>query len=130
TGLFSLPLARAFKKVVAVEAAPDSYADLRTNAPTNTDCHRDTTEDYLRRGAKHSPDLVVVDPPRAGLGPKVTTALNKLKTPHMVYVSCDPATLARDLQELISGGYKIHSIDLIDLFPQTFHIETVVHITL
>jgi 23S rRNA (uracil1939-C5)-methyltransferase len=129
TGLFSLPLARTFKKVVAVEAAPDSYADLRTNAPTNTDCHRDTTEDFLRRNTKVSPDLVVADPPRAGLGNKVTTALNKIKAQYMVYVSCDPATLARDLQELISGGYKIQSVDLIDLFPQTFHMETVVHMS-
>lgn len=129
TGLFSLPLARTFKKVVAVEAAPDSYADLRTNAPTNTDCHRDTTEDFLRRGMKSPQDLVVVDPPRAGLGHKVTAALARLKAPRMVYVSCDPATLARDLQELISGGYKVQSIDLIDLFPQTFHLETVVHMS-
>ncbi len=130
TGLFSLPLARTFKRVSAVEAAPDSYADLRTNAPANVECRRATTEDFLKGKIEINPDLIVADPPRAGVGEKVTRDLIKLAAKSVVYVSCDPATLARDLRELILGGYKVKSIALIDLFPQTFHIETVVHLAL
>jgi len=130
TGLFSLPLARRFKKVIAVESAPNSYADLRTNAPANVECHRSTTEDFLKSRLRPAPELLVVDPPRAGLGDKVTAALNKLRAQRITYVSCDPATLARDLKALISGGYKMQAIELIDLFPQTFHIETIVRLTL
>lgn len=129
TGLFSLPLARVFKKVVAVESAPASYADLRTNAPANVECRKSTTEEFLASDRRLSVDLVVVDPPRAGLGDKVTTTLNKLAAPRVAYVSCDPATLARDLSALTLGGYRVKSIDLIDLFPQTFHIETIVRLT-
>jgi 23S rRNA (uracil1939-C5)-methyltransferase len=129
TGLFSLPLARSFSKVIAVESAPPSYADLRTNAPANVECHRRTTEDFLGSRKGSPPELVVVDPPRAGLGDKVTGALATLAAPRIIYVSCDPATLARDLSPLLLGGYKVQSVELIDLFPQTFHIETVVRLT-
>jgi 23S rRNA (uracil1939-C5)-methyltransferase len=116
--------------VTAVEAAPDSYADLRTNAPANVECQRVTTEDFLKRPLRQKPDLIVADPPRAGLGDAVTRTLAKIASPSIVYVSCDPATLARDLRELILGGYNVRSVALIDLFPQTFHIETVVHLQL
>ena len=125
-GLFALPLARKFKRVTAVEAGPASYADLRTNAAENVECYKNTTEEFLTSRRIAKPDLVVVDPPRAGLGDKVTAALVKLAAERVTYVSCDPATLARDLQEMVGGGYKVKSVELIDLFPQTFHIETVV----
>jgi 23S rRNA (uracil1939-C5)-methyltransferase len=69
-----------------------------------------------------------VDPPRTGLGPEITTLLAEIAAPALVYVSCDPATLARDLRALIGSGYAIHSITLADLFPQTFHLETVVQL--
>ena len=74
------------------------------------------------------PDLVVVDPPRTGLGPEITTLLGALAAPALVYVSCDPATLARDLRALLTSGYSLHSVTLADLFPHTFHLETVVHL--
>jgi 23S rRNA (uracil1939-C5)-methyltransferase len=125
-GLFTLPLARKFKRVMGVESGPASYADLRTNAPDNVECHRSTTQDFLAVRRSVRPELVVVDPPRAGLDDKVTTALVKMAAARMTYVSCDPATLARDLAALVSGGYKVKSVELVDLFPQTFHIETVV----
>jgi 23S rRNA (uracil1939-C5)-methyltransferase len=128
TGLFTLPLAGAFKRVTAVEAAPESYADLRTNAAANVECRRATTEEFLRARLQVAPDVIVVDPPRAGLGDKVTGALNSIAARSLIYVSCDPATLARDLRELMLGGYQVQSIALVDLFPQTFHIETVVHL--
>ena len=131
TGLFSLPLARSFDQVIAVEASPASFADLRTNATDNIKAVRSTTEDYLRQiGAKHPPDLIVVDPPRAGLGEKIIPILGQVKARKLCYVSCDPATLARDLKGLVESGYRIDSIHLVDLFPQTFHLETVVHLSL
>jgi 23S rRNA (uracil1939-C5)-methyltransferase len=70
--------------------------------------------------------LVVVDPPRTGLGPEIISLLVQVAAPALVYVSCDPATLARDLRALTSSGYEIQAITLADLFPQTFHLETVV----
>ena len=74
------------------------------------------------------PDLIVVDPPRTGLGAEVTTLLAHVAAPALVYVSCDPATLARDLRTLLDAGYAIESISLADLFPQTFHLETIVRL--
>ncbi|PYY01287.1 MAG: 23S rRNA (uracil(1939)-C(5))-methyltransferase RlmD, partial [Acidobacteria bacterium] len=70
------------------------------------------------------PDLIVLDPPRAGLSEEVTAQVSRLAPGEIVYVSCDPATLARDLKQFTSGGWKIAEMHLIDLFPQTFHIET------
>jgi 23S rRNA (uracil1939-C5)-methyltransferase len=72
------------------------------------------------------PDLVVVDPPRAGLGAQVCEHLAAIGAPQIVYVSCDPATLARDLRTLQPSGYRPVALTLVDLFPQTFHLETVV----
>jgi 23S rRNA (uracil1939-C5)-methyltransferase len=73
-------------------------------------------------------DLVVVDPPRAGLGDRVAQALAKSRASRITYVSCDPATLARDLVHLTAGGYRVEQVHLVDLFPQTFHLESVVHL--
>jgi 23S rRNA (uracil1939-C5)-methyltransferase len=72
--------------------------------------------------------LIVVDPPRTGLGPEITALLAEVAASALVYVSCDPATLARDLRALLGSGYAIQSITLADLFPQTFHLETVVQL--
>ena len=70
----------------------------------------------------------MADPPRAGLGERVTRELVKLGATRLLYVSCDPATLGRDLKSLLAGGYQIAKMHLVDLFPQTFHIETVVEL--
>ena len=69
-----------------------------------------------------------MDPPRAGLGPKVAKQLAGIRAPQLAYVSCDPATLARDLRVLLDSGYRIEQLHLVDLFPQTFHIETIVRL--
>jgi 23S rRNA (uracil1939-C5)-methyltransferase len=69
--------------------------------------------------------LILVDPPRAGLGKEICAHLAGVAAQEIVYVSCDPATLARDLQSLLQSGYSVEKMDLIDLFPQTFHMETV-----
>ena len=75
-----------------------------------------------------SPDLILVDPPRTGLGAETTALLVEIAAPAFTYVSCDPATLARDLRALIAGGYAIESVTLADLFPQTLHLESVVRL--
>ena len=74
------------------------------------------------------PDLIIVDPPRAGLGDQVTHLLNAIHAPVMTYVSCDPTTLARDLKRLTEERYRIESVALVDMFPQTFHLETIVRL--
>ena len=86
-------------------------------------------ENYLKNKAKKlRPDLVVVDPPRSGLGEKVVDGLINLHAPCITYVSCDPATLARDLKQLLAAGYSLEQAHLIDLFPQTYHLESVMQL--
>ena len=126
-GLFALPLARSFERVTAVESSQISHSDLQYNCPENVQAVRATTEQHLQ-SVSETPDLVVVDPPRGGLGQAVAQALGRLRAPRLTYVSCDPATLARDLQGLLAAGYAIEQAHLVDLFPQTFHLETVLHL--
>lgn len=127
-GLFARRLTSTFGRVVAVESAPAATAALKENLRgTNGSAVRDSTLDFLRSGGRtERPDLIVVDPPRTGLGAEIATLLAGIAAPALTYVSCDPATLARDLRALIATGYTIQSVTLADLFPQTFHLETVV----
>jgi 23S rRNA (uracil1939-C5)-methyltransferase len=127
-GLFTVPLAKSFAKVTAVESSLSSVKDLHANAPENVRVFQATTERYLEQAPKPKPELVVVDPPRAGLGEKVARALGKLGAPRLTYLSCDPATLSRDLRLLLESGYRTEQVHLIDLFPQTFHIESLVQL--
>jgi 23S rRNA (uracil1939-C5)-methyltransferase len=127
-GLFSAVLAKSFAQVIAVEASQTSLSDLRHNVPQEVKAVLATTEQYLGQASGIRPDLVVVDPPRSGLGEKVVRSLAKLDAPRITYVSCDPSTLARDLRMLVGFGYRVVRAHLIDLFPQTFHIETVFHL--
>ena len=129
-GLFARQLASRFDRVVAIESAPASIAALRHNLEgTNSVAVPADTLTFLRRNEQAGrPDHIVVDPPRTGLGTEVTALLSAIAAPALVYVSCDPTTLARDLKSLLAGGYRILSITLVDLFPQTFHLETVVHL--
>jgi len=128
-GLFSSVLHREFARVIAVESSPTSHADLLYNSPANVKAVRATTEQYLENTAgKLHPELVVVDPPRSGLGEKVVQGLVKLRAPRLVYASCDPATLSRDLARLLPLGYRVQEAHLVDLFPQTYHLESVFHL--
>ncbi len=131
-GLFSLALADGFARVVAVEAATPAVRDLQHNLARAGEQHRaieNTTLDFLKRTAtpssKRPPELIVLDPPRAGLGIEVCKLLAQVGAPEIVYVSCDPVTLSRDLAALIESGYQLQPMHMIDLFPQTFHMETV-----
>jgi 23S rRNA (uracil1939-C5)-methyltransferase len=127
-GLFSSPLARSFAQVIAVEASQTSFSDLRHNAPAEVKAIRTTTEQYLGKPTPLRPDLIVVDPPRGGLGENVCRSLAKLGAPRITYVSCDPSTLARDLRILMPLGYGIEAAHFVDLFPQTYHIESIFHL--
>lgn len=141
-GLFSTALCD-FHHTVSVEMSQTSSADLAYNLTSNGETVRATAEQYLARRENrervgkgsvlphilHTPDLAVVDPPRSGLGERVARLLATLGAPRVIYVSCDPATLARDLLILLEHGYRIEQLHLVDLFPQTYHLETVVHLT-
>ncbi len=129
-GLFSMPLAKRFSKVVAVESAGDSVRDIEFNVErcgAKVETVRARVEHYLSDATK-TPDFVVADPPRAGLGNDVVKSLVRLKPQRLAIVSCDPSTLARDLGGFLSNGYRIQKLTLADLFPQTFHMETVTHL--
>jgi 23S rRNA (uracil1939-C5)-methyltransferase len=100
---------------------------LLANGGAGIHASPETTEQFLRKQSfSPAPELIVMDPPRSGLGPKATSSIAHTRAQRLTYVSCDPATLARDLRMLIDAGYAIQSIDLVDLFPQTYHLESVV----
>ncbi|HZU26673.1 MAG TPA: class I SAM-dependent RNA methyltransferase [Bryobacteraceae bacterium] len=132
-GLFTLPLARAFEHVTAIEIAGSAFHDLKANAESaglaNIEVRQETADAHLLI-VDAPPDLIVADPPRAGLGKMAVNELLRIRAPRIVIVSCDPTTLARDLKALLAGGYSISKMTLIDLFPQTSHLETVVRLDL
>jgi 23S rRNA (uracil1939-C5)-methyltransferase len=129
-GLFAKKMAENFERVIAVESSPMASEALKHNMKGGVDdCVIAETAAFLRaQGKTPRPDLIVVDPPRAGLGAETTSLLAEVGAPTIVYVSCDPATLARDLRALLSSGYELSSVTLADLFPQTFHLESVVEL--
>ena len=129
-GFFTIPLAHHFEKVTAVEAHLASARDLASNVAVVSAralSYQMTAEKFL---ATASPgwDVIVVDPPRGGLTKLVLQHLDRLRPRRIVYVSCDPTTLARDLATITHGGYSIRSVHLVDLFPQTYHLETIIHL--
>ncbi len=128
-GLFTVVLSWEFQRVISVESSQSSAQDLTYNAPQNVKIVHATTQAYVENVAgKLKPDLVVADPPRSGLGEKLSQSLARLGAPRLTYVSCDPATLARDLNHLLAGGYRVEQAHLVDLFPQTYHVESVVQL--
>ena len=162
-GLFTVPLARRFANVVAVEddAAASAFARRNladasfSNAEVvnhdvgdwleNLECggraerrrRFGSTDEFGSRALIQSAvdagalqiDFLLLDPPRTGAESRVISGIIRLKPKRISYVSCDPATLARDLKKLIAGGYSINSIQAFDMFPQTHHVETVVHLS-
>jgi len=131
-GLFSLTLADRFKQVDAVESVKAAVEDAELNAKRarkQIDHFRADSGEFLSN-VKTAPDFVLADPPRAGLGPDVVKELARLKPGRVSIVSCHPSTLARDLKGLTEAGYRIKEMTLVDLFPQTFHLETVTHLEL
>jgi 23S rRNA (uracil1939-C5)-methyltransferase len=133
-GLFTIQLARRFSRVIGVEAdsetAMHALNNIYANRAVNVEFHASQVESWLKRfNAKaEAPDFMVVDPPRTGAARSIPLII-ELGPRRMSYVSCDPPTLARDLRLFIDGGYEISAITAIDLFPQTYHVETVVLLT-
>jgi 23S rRNA (uracil1939-C5)-methyltransferase len=132
-GLFTLSLADKFKAVDAVETGKAAVEDAELNAKRarklNVTHFKASTEEFLA-GVRKSPDFILTDPPRAGLGADVVKELVRVRAPRLAIVSCDPSTLARDLKGLCEAGYKISSLTLVDLFPHTYHLETVTQLEL
>lgn len=128
-GLFTLPLSKRFDQVVAVESHSGCAGDLEANARRsgceNIRLVNQPVFKFLRRFAVSEPGLVVLDPPRAGVGFPTLKLLTGLRPKQICYVSCHPPTLARDLSFLVQHGYALTALDVFDLFPQTAHLESV-----
>ncbi len=136
TGTIGLYLAAQAKQVVGIESVGDAILDARENAGLNqienASFHLGRAEDEMLKiikeeGAK--PDLIILDPPRKGCEESLLAAISELGTPRVIYVSCNPSTLARDLKVMTEAGYVINAVQPVDLFPGTGHVETVVLIT-
>ncbi len=135
-GLFTLPLARRFQRVTGIEANHEAITYARRNA---SDAHLDNLTfecarvgEYLERHAEElaPADFVLLDPPRAGAEPQAISGILALAPQRITYVSCDPATLARDLRALLGGGYQLDDLAAFDMFPQTHHVEMVAKLKL
>jgi 23S rRNA (uracil1939-C5)-methyltransferase len=144
-GFFTLPLARSFERVVSVDANLAATRDLFANAKAagvEIISHNEHAEEFLKK-TDEKPEFVVLDPPRSGLGAEAAAALAAVGADEIVYLSCDPSTLARDLAVLTGSAkksagvttqtptgtrYEITEMHMFDLFPQTFHIETLVRL--
>jgi len=129
-GTFTVPLARRARQVLGIEAnaaaATDAVHNLRSNGCQEARIVQAQVEQVLPAVATEGPwDLVVLDPPRQGCSRRVLDAITGMAVPRVIYVSCDPSTLARDLGILVSSGYRCLALQPVDLFPQTFHLESV-----
>ncbi len=131
TGTISLVLAGEAKQVIGAEIVPSAIEDARENARRNdlqnteficADA-KEAAAELARRGLR--PDVICVDPPRKGISPEVVDAIAQMSPTRLVYVSCDPATLARDVARLREKGYHLQQAEAADLFPRTGHVETV-----
>lgn len=133
-GLFTLPLARRFKKVVGVEENPDATAfagrNLSNAGLDNAEIVTESVRRFLTSGNAPKCDFVLLDPPRAGTEKETMQALLRLGPERVSYVACEPSILARDLKRFVESGYRIDSITALDLFPQTHHVETVAHLSI
>jgi 23S rRNA (uracil1939-C5)-methyltransferase len=132
-GLFTLPLARRFRRVFAVESGGGAVRDLQFNATRagldNVTAEHRSAEEFLAAFRKPA-DFILLDPPRAGIGKTMVDRLAQLRPPRLTIVACDPATLSRDLAGLLAAGYRLQQVTVVDLFPQTFHLETVAELAL
>ena len=125
-GTFALELARTAGQVVGIESSAAALADAAVNAEglDNVRFVQGAVAEKLATLDVQAP-LAVLDPPREGLGQEVIAALARLAAPRVVYVSCDPATLARDIKGMLAAGYALREVQPVDMFPQTYHIESV-----
>lgn len=131
-GLFTLPLGRRFESVVGVEESEEAIGLAQRNSEAaglgNVDLRAEEVGKFLATYDGPRPDFVLLDPPRSGTEKGTVNSLISLEPHRISYVSCDPAMLSRDLRSFTENGYAVDSITAIDLFPQTHHVETVVHL--
>ena len=131
-GLFTLPLARRFANVIGIEEHDGAVHFAQRNAAeaglTNVEFRADNVRRHLANIVESDLDFVLLDPPRFGTEKEMMASLIRLRPKHVSYVSCDPSVLARDLKRFVENGYEILSITGLDMFPQTHHVETVVHL--
>ncbi len=139
TGSIGIYISGSVKQVIGIELIESSILNARKNAELNgiTNCEfiagdlKDLlTKDVAWKERFAHPDVIIVDPPRSGMHPKAVEEVGKMKVPAIVYVSCNPATLARDLQVLVTFGYSIERVQPVDMFPHTYHIESVAKLVL
>jgi len=125
-GLFSAFFSPKCRTVIGIESSESSCEDFTVNLDEfdNVELYEASAEDVIPH-FEAKPDIVLVDPPRAGLDKAVVDGILKLNPNHIAYVSCDPSTLTRDAARLINGGYKLKEVTPFDLFPQTYHIESI-----
>jgi 23S rRNA (uracil1939-C5)-methyltransferase len=125
-GLFSAFLAPICERMIGVESSPSACEDFAINLDEfdNVELYEGSAEEVISH-LEVKPDVVLVDPPRTGLEKRVVDELLKLKPRLMAYISCDPSTLARDAARLMNGGYRLKDVTPFDLFPQTYHIESI-----
>jgi 23S rRNA (uracil1939-C5)-methyltransferase len=127
-GLFSWSMTSRFKRVTGVESSAAAVADFAYNVP-KAEGVRSAVDEYLSTQTE-APDFVLADPPRSGLGKHAVRRLVSLKPKRVHIVACDPATLARDMGPLFAAGYRLEKMILVDLFPQTYHMDTIVRLSL
>jgi 23S rRNA (uracil1939-C5)-methyltransferase len=131
-GVLGLPLARRGALVTAVEANRWALADARYAAKMNhvgrCRFRHAKAEAFLASTAPGAYDVVLMNPPRVGLSEEALSGILTVNAPRLIYLSCDPATLARDLGRLCTGGYRVTRVQPFDLFPQTAHLETLVEL--
>jgi 23S rRNA (uracil1939-C5)-methyltransferase len=125
-GLFSAFLAPLVSRLVGIESSPAAASDFVANLDEfdHVELYEATAEEVLPN-LDIAPDIVLLDPPRSGISRRAMDGLLELASPLLVYISCDPATLARDARRLTARGYRLEQITPFDLFPQTYHIESI-----
>jgi len=132
-GTLGLGLAGSCERLIGIESIPSAVADAGRNAKRNGIHHATfetaSVEGWIPRAREIRPEVVICDPPRAGMHPKALAGLASVSPPTIIYVSCNPATLARDLCDLAADGYVAERMRILDLFPHTPHVETVVLLT-
>lgn len=136
-GAFGICISKYVKQVVGIEISPEAALDARTNAKLNG-CENVTifsgpVKEILKQLPEKNipqPDMIIVDPPRAGLDGNALSQIIDLKAPKLLYVSCNPLTQAENIRELVKNGYQLISLQPVDQFPQTYHIENIAYLKL
>lgn len=129
-GAFSIPLAQEVKRVVGIEVSPQAIRDgsrmVRSLGYDHVEFHQGLVEKNLHLVKKMAPSKILLDPPRQGCHKDVLAALRDSDVQKVIYVSCNPASLARDVKELMKGGFSVGALEVVDMFPHTYHVECAV----